>query len=98
VQGQPGSECNHREKYNAFHEEVWSHDAFKKFYGFQWQFLVQKFNAKEFDYTLDDNRIVPIKINKSRKVNNQSAKRGAFGIVSWVEILQDYQDALEKVN
>jgi len=90
--GQLRSGCNHRKEYNAFHQGIWDHAAFGRFYDNQWRFLLQKFEVKVFDYSLHERRILPLKISKDY------AGHGGFGVVSPVEMLCDHQDAFVEVK
>jgi hypothetical protein len=69
----------------------WSKDGWVQFYSNQWKFLALEFEANKFDYVLDEQSILPIKLC-------DGYSEGSFGEVRAGELNQDHIRSSERVS
>jgi serine/threonine protein kinase len=56
--------CPHGSELSAFHHSCWNLTDCNNFYDKQWQFSLQKFSTREFDYeSIEDERILPFELD-----------------------------------
>jgi hypothetical protein len=69
----------------------WKVHGWKQFYAHQWMFLAVEFEAGKFDYDLDEECILPIKLRRGHNA-------GAFGDVREGELNPDHAGESEQVS